>query len=182
MADKSLSPVERLAVGLEGLIMTRLVPKDSPGPVFKWLFRVPVICYRIGLPLFGSFVLLLTTIGRKSGKPRYTALEYRREPGGDVIIMAGWGGHTDWRRNIQADPHVRVQLGRKRYEALAKPLSDADVAAWLTEALRLNPASARIWSRWAGQPVHSDAPESLLRAARSFPSFRLKPLSGQDIP
>jgi hypothetical protein len=36
--------------------------------------------------------------------------------------------------------------------------------------------SERIWSRWAGEPVRADVPESLLRAAEFFPSFRLKSL------
>jgi deazaflavin-dependent oxidoreductase (nitroreductase family) len=179
MAAQSLTWLERLAVRTEDLIMTHLVPMDNPGPVFKQLFKVPVFFYRIGLPLFGSFILLLTTTGRKSGRPRHTPLEYRREPGtGDMIIMAGWGGNTDWRRNIQAHPRVHVQTGWHKFEALAEPLSEAQVAAWLAEVMRINPASAGIWSRWAGEPVSSNSPDSLLRAARFFPSFRLKALPG----
>ena len=115
---------ERIALRVEQILMTRLLPKDSPGPVFKWLFKIPVFFYKIGLPLFGNFVLLLTTRGRKSGKMRRTPLEYRREEGtGYRIIMAGWGGNTDWRRNIEADPHVSVQAGREKYLALAETLA-----------------------------------------------------------
>jgi len=108
---------------------------------------------------------------------RRTPLEYRREEGtGYRIIMAGWGGNTDWRRNIEADPHVSVQAGREKYLALAELLTDAEVAAFLTQAMRLNPASGKIWSRWAGEPVTLDEPEGILRAARHFPSFRLIPV------
>jgi deazaflavin-dependent oxidoreductase (nitroreductase family) len=155
------------------------VPKDSPGPLFKWFFKLPIFFYRIGLPMFGGFILLLTTTGRKSGKPRFTPLEYRREDGtGCPVIMAGWGGNTDWKRNILADPHVQVQMGRRKYAAVAEPLSDAEVAAWLAEVLRLNPRSSRIWSRWAGELVSLDDPAGLLRAAVHFPSFRLLPADG----
>jgi deazaflavin-dependent oxidoreductase (nitroreductase family) len=183
MPEQRLTWFQRLVINLEDIIMTRLVPMHSPGVVFKWLFRVPIFFYRIGLPVFGSFVLLLTTKGRKSGRPRHTPLEYHREPDtGDLIIMAGWGGNTDWRRNIQADPYVRVQAGCHRFEALAEPLSDAEVAASLAEVLRLNPASASIWSRWAGEPVNSGSTDSLLRAARFFPCFRLKPLPDESSP
>lgn len=172
---KKLTPFEKFLLRAEDVIMTRLVPMDSPGPIFKWLFKVPVFFYRIGLPLFGSFILLLTTTGRKSGKPRPTPLEYHREGGtGDMIIMAGWGGRTDWRRNLDADPRVRVQAGWNKFEALAVPLTGAEVAAWLAEALRINPGSTRIWSHWAGEPVTADDPDSLLRAARYFPCYRLK--------
>ncbi|HVP20902.1 MAG TPA: hypothetical protein VMS73_03475 [Anaerolineaceae bacterium] len=35
----------------------------------------------IGLPLFNVFILVIAITGRKSGKPRCTLLEYRRERG-----------------------------------------------------------------------------------------------------
>jgi deazaflavin-dependent oxidoreductase (nitroreductase family) len=175
MVKGKLTKFEVLLLGIEDFIMMRLVPMDNPGPVFKWLFKIPVFFYRVGLPLFGNFILLLTTTGRKSGKLRQTPLEYRREPDtGDIIIMAGWGGNTDWRRNLQANPRVQVQVGWHKYAALAEPLSDAEVAAWISEAMRVNPGSARIWSRWAGESVSVDKPDGVLRAAKFFPSFRLK--------
>lgn len=176
MAERKVPPFVRFTLRAEHLIMTRLVPANHPGPVFKWLFKTPVIFYRIGLPLFGDFVLLLTTTGRKSGKPRYTPVEYRLEPEtGEFIVMAGWGGNTDWRKNIEANPHVLVQAGRRKFEAVAERLSDLDVADWLAETVRVNPRSADIWSRWAGEAVNSARPDSFLRAARYFPSYRLRP-------
>lgn len=169
---------ERLMLRAEDMIMTRLVPMDSPGPVFKWLFKLPVLFYHIGLPLFGEHILLLTTTGRRSGKPRHTPLEYRRAAGtGDMIVMAGWGGRTDWRRNIAANPRVHVQAGWNKFKALAEPLTGKEVADWLAEAIRINPRSGRIWSKWAGEPVSAEDPDSLLRAAKHFPSFRLIPVS-----
>jgi len=175
MAQRKLTKFEVLLLGIEDFIMMRLVPMDNPGPVFKRLFKIPVFFYRVGLPLFGDFILLLTTTGRKSGKLRQTPLEYRREPGtGDMIITAGWGGNTDWVRNLQANPRVQVQAGWHKFAAIAEPLSEAEVAAWISEAMRVNPGSARIWSRWAGEPVSADKPEGVLRAAKFFPSFRLK--------
>jgi deazaflavin-dependent oxidoreductase (nitroreductase family) len=176
MTDHPTPFFERFAVRVEEFMMTRLVPKKNPGPVFKWLFKIPILFYRLGLSPFGDFILLLSHRGRKSGKLRHTPLEYRRETStGDRIIMAGWGGNTDWRYNIEADPHVTVQAGREKYPALAERLTDADVAAFLTGAMQLNPASAKMWSRWAGRPATLDDPDSILQAARHFPSFRLKP-------
>lgn len=177
MSNQKLTPFEQFLIRAEDLIMTRLVPTDNPGPVFKWLFKAPVFFYKIGLPLFGNFILLLTTAGRKSGKPRHTPLEYRREAGtGHFIVMAGWGGKTDWRCNIEASPCVRVQAGWHKFDAVAEKLTDEDVADFLSDAMRLNPKSERIWSRWAGEPVRAEDREGLLRAAKFFPSFRLKPL------
>lgn len=174
---KSLRASERFALCMEELLLTRLLPKTDPGPVFKWLFKVPVLFYQLGLPLFGDFILLLTHRGRKSGKLHHTPLEYRREEGTSYrIITAGWGGHTDWRRNIEVDPHVTVQAGRERYPAMAEQLTEGEVAAFLIQAMTLNPGSAKIWSRWAGEPVSIDNPAGILRAARYFPSYRLKPI------
>ena len=177
MPEHKLTPFENFLIRAEDLIMTRLVPMDTPGPVFKRLFKVPVFFYKIGLPLFGGFVLLLTTTGRKSGKPRHTPLEFRRENEmGDIIVMAGWGGNTDWRKNIEVNPRVHVQAGWTKFDALAEKLTDDEVADFLAEAMRLNPRSERIWSRWAGEPVRLEERDSLLRAAKFFPSFRLKEL------
>lgn len=175
MTDRPLTFSERFALKMEEALMTHLVPKDNPGPVFKWLFKLPVLFYKLGLPLGEDFILLLTHRGRRSGKLRHTPLEYRREEGtGYRIIMAGWGGNTDWRYNIQADPHVTVQAGREKYDALAERLTDDEVAAFLNQAMTLNPGSGKIWSRWAGEPVSLEEPASAWRAAPFFPSYRLK--------
>ena len=177
MPDKPPTTIERIALRIEEFLMTRLLPKEDPGPVFKWLFKVPVFFYKIGLPLFGNFILLLTTRGRKSGKLRHTPLEYRREEGaGYRILMAGWGGNTDWRFNLETDPLVTVQAGREKYDASAVRLTDAEVATFLIQAMRLNPSSGKIWPRWAGEQVSMDNPAGILRAARYFPSYRLMPI------
>lgn len=177
MSSPSLPPLLRFALWAETWIMTRLVPPDSPGPVFRWIFKVPILFYRLGLPLFGGFILLLTTTGRKTGQPRQTPLEYRVEPGsGCFLLTAGWGGKTDWYRNARAEPRVRVQAGRRRFEALAEPLSDEEVAAWMAQATQVNPAALKIWSRWAGEALDG-SPASLRRAAPHFPSLRLRPLA-----
>jgi deazaflavin-dependent oxidoreductase (nitroreductase family) len=176
MKNQKFSPVQQLLLRGEDIIMTRLVPKDRPGFLFKWLFKIPIFFYKIGLPVFGKYILLLTTTGRKSGKKRHTPLEYRLEKStGNIVIMAGWGGHTDWRRNLDANPRVLVQAGWKKFEAVAEPLSEEDVVSWLAETIRVNPKSAAIWSRWAGEPVSLESPGSLSRAAKYFPSYRLRP-------
>lgn len=178
---KELTSFERLLLSAEDIIMTQLVPMDQPGFILKWLFKAPILQYRLGLGwMIGKYVLLLTTTGRKSGKPRQTPLEYRHDLQTDsFIIMAGWGGKTDWCRNVTANPFVQVQAGQRKFTSRAERLSDAEVAAHLMEATRVNPKSAQIWSRWSGEPVSVDDPNSLLRAAKHFPSFRLKPLEEQ---
>jgi len=61
-------------------------------------------------------VLLLTTTGRKSGKPRTTPLLYARNGDGYVVIASKGGAEHDplWYRNLQATPRAEVQVGRKK--------------------------------------------------------------------
>ena len=174
---KKLNLFQRFYLWVENQIMTRLVPLDRPGPVFKVLFKIPVWLYRIGLGgLQGKHFLLLVTRGRKTGKLRYTALEYSHEASTDAYqVMAGWGGRTDWYRNARANPRVQVQVGRRRFQALAEPLGDEEVAQILFEITQINPNAAGMWSRWAGEPLDGSL-ESLRRAAPFFPVLRLHPL------
>ena len=64
----------------------------------------PRIAYALGSGgLVGKFVLLLTTHGRRSGRPRVTPLVYELQ--GDTILVASARGQSaDWLRNIQANP------------------------------------------------------------------------------
>lgn len=68
---------------------------------------------RIGGRLQGVKVLLLTHIGRKSGKLRTTPLFYG-EDGDSLILVASNGGaprHPAWYLNILEDREVEVQVG-----------------------------------------------------------------------
>ena len=58
-------------------------------------------------------VLLLTTIGRRSGEERTSPLIYV-EDGNDVAVIASNGGrprHPAWYLNLQAKPEAEVRVG-----------------------------------------------------------------------
>jgi F420H(2)-dependent quinone reductase len=62
----------------------------------------------VGMP-----VLLLTTSGRRSGKPRTAALTYFRD-GADLVVIGSFGGSDlppAWWLNLQRDPHASVVIG-----------------------------------------------------------------------
>ncbi len=74
-----------------------------------------------GTELQGKPVILLTTIGAKTGKIRKTPL-MRVEHDGEYAIVASLGGapkHPVWYHNIKAHPRVELQDGpvTKDYEA-----------------------------------------------------------------
>lgn len=79
----------------------------------------------------GRPCLLLTTIGRKSGEPRTSALIYG-EDNGCYIIVASRGGHKHhplWYHNLVAEPLVTLQVAANRFSARARTASPAEKPA-----------------------------------------------------
>jgi len=76
----------------------------------------------------GRDLLLLTTTGRKSGRLYTTPVVYTRD--GDRLLVygsnAGAEEHSDWYLNLLADPHVVVEVGTDRFDAVATPLEGAE--------------------------------------------------------
>lgn len=73
----------------------------------------------------GTVTLLLTTTGRKSGRPYTTPLIYQRH-GDDLLVVASKGGtdeQPDWYLNLQANPQVQVQVKGDRFAARARTAS-----------------------------------------------------------
>jgi deazaflavin-dependent oxidoreductase (nitroreductase family) len=91
------------------------------------LLKMPPLIYRGPLAelLKSRCVMLLTTRGRKSGLRRTTAISFM--PLGDrLIVFSGWGRSSNWYRNVQADPEVEVQVGRRRMRATARLVPDPE--------------------------------------------------------
>lgn len=68
----------------------------------------------------GSTILLLTTYGRKTGKPTTTPLIFDLDDGGNPVVVASKGGapeHPGWYRNMLRNPHVEVQIKGERFHA-----------------------------------------------------------------
>jgi len=70
--------------------------------------------------------LLLTTTGRKSGKPRTSALIFARD-GDDYLVVAsmgGWPTHPAWYLNLQAEPRAEIQVKAEHLPVVARTASD----------------------------------------------------------
>jgi deazaflavin-dependent oxidoreductase (nitroreductase family) len=83
---------------------------------------------RVGGMFEGSPMILVTHTGRRSGRRITTPLVYTRD-GDDVVIIASKGGadeHPLWYLNMQADPHVHVELGDDAWDATARVLEEGD--------------------------------------------------------
>jgi deazaflavin-dependent oxidoreductase (nitroreductase family) len=92
-----------------------------------------VMLYRLtggllGGRMDGLDMLLLTTRGRKSGKPRTVPLPYYRD-GERLLVIASYGGNArnpQWLENVAADADVEVQIGFKRRKARASVTTGAE--------------------------------------------------------
>ena len=69
--------------------------------------------------------LLLTLTGRKSGQKYILPLNYGENAGGYFVIAskAGADVHPGWYLNVVANPMVRIQVGSRKFAALARTAS-----------------------------------------------------------
>ena len=76
----------------------------------------------------GANLLLLTTTGAKSGKPRLTPLAYLRIDDKMLIVGAYAGANTDpaWVHNLRANPHVHIEVGTESFDVIARELPPAE--------------------------------------------------------
>lgn len=124
----------------------------------KWFMRLlklpPQLIYKLGLgPVYGRLVLLLTTTGRKSGKLRVTPLQYE-EIDGKMYIASARGTNADWFKNIVADPRVSIQVGSRRFQGRAEPVTDpVRIADFLEHRLQRHPRMVGSLMRFEGLPA-----------------------------
>ena len=121
--------------------------------LLRWIKWPPRILYGLGLGrVYGRLVLLLTTTGRKSGRPRVTPLQYE-EIDGEVLVASALGDRADWFRNLEADPRVEVRLRGRRFPGIAEPIVDrVRVADFLEYRLNRHPRMVGAIMRREGLP------------------------------
>lgn len=82
--------------------------------------------------LRGVPIIVLTTVGAKSGALRKTAL-MRVEHDGRYAVVASKGGAPDepkWAENMRRHPHVELQDGADKRDCTARELSGDERAEW----------------------------------------------------
>ncbi|MEW2506865.1 nitroreductase/quinone reductase family protein [Amycolatopsis sp. NPDC047767] len=99
---------------------------------------------RVGNPVLSRLPgqVLLETTGRRSGLPRHTPVGGRRT-GGEFWLVSEFGTRSQYVRNLQADPRVRVRLRGRWHRGTAHVLPDDDAVARLKSLPRLNSLGVR---------------------------------------
>jgi F420H(2)-dependent quinone reductase len=116
----------------------------------------------VGMP-----VLLLTTTGRRSGRPRTATLTYLRD-GDDLVVIGSFGGSDlppAWWLNLQRDPRASVQIGATTSKVTARAATTEEHERLWPLVTETNPGYGRYQKRTArpipivmltGQARHSD--------------------------
>jgi len=97
-----------------------------------------------GADLRGMPVIVLTSVGAKSGLLRKTAL-MRVEHDGVYAVVASLGGapkHPVWYFNIQKQPHVELQDGAEKKDYIAREVTGEEKAVWWERAVAAYPPYA----------------------------------------
>ena len=79
---------------------------------------------KVGGYFAGRPLLLLHTVGAKSGRARVNPLAYVMD-GDRFVVAASKGGsdsNPDWYYNVRANPNVTVELGDETFQARATPV------------------------------------------------------------
>ncbi|MHA5052399.1 nitroreductase/quinone reductase family protein [Streptomyces sp. SD15] len=100
---------------------------------------------RIGNPLLRRLPTqtLLETRGRTSGLPRWTPVGGRLV-GREFWWVSEYGERSQYVRNIQADPRVRVRVRGRWYAGIAHLMPEDDARARLKSLPRFNSAAVRV--------------------------------------
>lgn len=112
--------------------------------------------------LRGVPIIVVTSVGAKSGKLRKTPL-MRIEHEGEYAIVASMGGapqHPTWYHNVKKNPHVELQDGTEKMDYTAREVTGEEKAAWWKRAVA-------VWPDYAEYQERTD---------RQIPVFVLTPM------
>ena len=107
---------------------------------------------RVGRSLVGMPVVLLETVGRKSGERRETPLTAPVVDGETVVLVASYGGdsrHPAWYHNLCAQPDVAITMHGERREMRAR-------TATAEEKAELWPRIVKSYRGYAGYQKRTD--------------------------
>jgi F420H(2)-dependent quinone reductase len=115
-----------------------------------------------GTELSGRPVIILTSVGAKTGKIRKTPL-MRVEHAGEYAVVASLGGapkNPVWYYNLTANPHVELQDGAVKKDYQAREVSGGERATWWERAV----------ATWPDYASYAE------RTTRTIPVFVLTPI------
>ncbi len=134
--------------------------------VSQFFIAIYVAMYRltggiIGGQMVWGKVLLIDTVGRKTGKRRTNPVMYIRD-GDNYLVAASAGGarkNPGWYHNLTANPHTTIQVMNRKFPVTAESVSPEK--------------RPELWARFVAKQPQFKGYE--FRAKRTIPLFILKP-------
>ncbi len=111
----------------------------------KEINRATIAAFRAGGELGNGMhrdrLVLLTTVGRRTGERRTSPMMFHRDGDRIVVIASNMGAprHPEWYLNLVAEPRVTVELAAESFDGVATPLVGAERERVWTELKRLYP-------------------------------------------
>jgi len=116
--------------------------------VNTWIYRLSG--GRIGAKwMYGAPILLLTTVGRRSGEKRTAPLLYIGD-GERLVLVGSKGGMSRdplWVRNIEANPNVDIEIGAKKRAMTARRGTSEEKAHYWPALCKMYPDYADYQAR-----------------------------------
>ena len=140
------------------------------------ILKLPLLLYRTGLGwLLGDRFMLLTHVGRRSGKVRQTVLAVLSfDPKTrEIKAISAWSA-SDWYKNILTLPALQVETGFTRYAPVHHSLSSEEIAALFEDYRRKHPIFSRIVCRIPGWKWDSSH-EEVLELAKTLRGVAFQP-------
>ena len=151
--------------------------KNARPPAFMLpILKLPLLLYRTGLGwLLGNRFMLLTHVGRRSGKVRQTVLAVLSfDPKTrEIKAISAWSA-SDWYKNILTLPALQVESGFIRYVPVHHSLSSEEIAALFEAYCRKHPIFSRIVCRIPGWKWDSSHKE-VLELAKTLRGVAFQP-------
>ena len=99
----------------------------------KWFMSINSLLIRISQGRIGSrlgtqLILILHTIGRKSGQDRAIPIAYFDYEGHYLIVASNWGKdrQADWYLNLKKDPHAKLEIKGRLVSVAAREAQDEE--------------------------------------------------------
>jgi len=137
-------------------------------------FMVPM--FRCGLGFFmgnpvSGYIMVLKTVGRKTGKTRYSPVNYAIQ-NGCIYCLSGGRETSDWYRNIKANPQIEVIMPGGAILGQVTEMTAADERLMLTRKVLQNAGFAGFFE---GYNPFTISDEALAVKIGDLPLLRIQP-------
>jgi deazaflavin-dependent oxidoreductase (nitroreductase family) len=124
-----------------------------------------------GNPLSG-YIMVLKTIGRKTGKVRYVPVNYTIYKG-SVYCISGWRKVADWYKNLHANPEIEIILPGGTLYARMDEICDPDEKGLIARQVLKNAGFAGFFE---GYNPFTISDTELKQKTTDLPVLRFQPL------